>query len=73
VAYRSRQVAFRGNQISQWLLHEHDQLREEIEYRKAQGEAVDEDYISSRIVNLETEASRQEKDALSTHGMLDRY
>jgi fatty acid synthase subunit alpha, fungi type len=71
VAYRSRQVAFRHNQISQWLLHEHDQLREEIEYRKAQGEAVDEDYVSSRIVNLETEASRQEKDALSTYGMLE--
>jgi hypothetical protein len=53
------------------LLHEHDQLREEMEYRKAQGEAVDEDYVSSRIVNLETEASRQEKDALSTYGMLE--
>ena len=72
-AYRSRQVAFRRNQISQWLFHEHDQLREEIKYRKAQGEAVDEDYVSSRIVNLETEASRQEKDALFriTYGMLE--
>ena len=67
VAYRSCQVAFRRNQISQRLLHEHHQLQEEIEYRKA----IDEDYISCRIADLETEASRQEKDALSTYGMLE--
>jgi hypothetical protein len=30
VAYRSHQVAFRRNQISQWLLHEHDQLRVQV-------------------------------------------
>jgi hypothetical protein len=71
VAYRSRQVAFRRNQISEWLLHEHDQLQEEIEYRKAQGETVNEEYISSRIANLETEASSQEKHALSMYGMLE--
>ena len=70
VTYRSRQVAFRRNQISQWLLHEHNQLQEEIEYRKAQGETVDDEYISSRVANLETEASRQEKDAISMYGML---
>ena len=63
-------MAFRRNQISQWLLHEHNQLQEEIEYRKAQGETVDEEYISSRIADLETEASRQEKDALLMYGML---
>ena len=57
-------MAFCHNQISEWLLHKHNQLQGEIEYRKAQGEAIDEDYISSRIVDIETEASRQEK-----HGM----
>ena len=58
VAYCSRQMAFRRNQISEWLLHKHNQLQGEIEYCKAQGEAIDEDYISSRIVDIETEASR---------------
>ena len=71
MAYRSRQLAFRRNQISQWLLHEHDQLQEEIKCRKAQGEAVDEDYISSRIANIETEAGHQEKHALAMYGMLE--
>jgi fatty acid synthase subunit alpha, fungi type len=70
VAYRSRQMAFRRNQISEWLLHEHNQLQEEIECRRAQGEAVDEDYISSRVAAIETEASRQEKHALTMYGML---
>ena len=70
VAYRSRQMAFRRNQISEWLIHEHNQLQEEIEYHKAQGEAIDEDYVSSRIADIETEASRQEKHALAMYGML---
>ena len=71
MAYRSRQVAFRRNQISQWLHHEHDELQGEIEYRKTQGETVDEEYVSSRIADLEAEASRQEKHALSMYGMLE--
>jgi fatty acid synthase subunit alpha, fungi type len=68
VAYpsHSRQMAFRRNQISEWLLHEHNQ----IECRRGQGEAVDEDYISSRIADIETEASRQEKHALTMYGIL---
>ena len=70
VAYHSCQMAFRCNQISEWLLHEHNQLQGEIEYHKAQGEAIDEDYISSRIVDIETEASRQEKHALTMYGIL---
>ena len=71
MAYRARQVAFRRNQISGWLVHEHNELQREIEYCKAQGEAVDEDYISSRIADLEIEASRQEKHALAMYGMLE--
>ena len=45
-------------------------MQGEIEYRKAQGEAIDEDYISSHIVDIETEASRQEKHALTMYGIL---
>ena len=45
-------MAFRHNQISRWLIHEHNELQGEIEYHKAQGEAVDEDYISSCIESI---------------------
>ena len=70
MAYRSVQMAFHRNQISEWLLHKHNQLQGEIKCRKAQGEAIDEDYISSRIVDIETEASCQEKHALTMYGIL---
>jgi fatty acid synthase subunit alpha len=63
-------MAFHRNQISEWLIHEHNQLQEEVEYRKAQGEVIDEDFVSSRIADIETEASRQEKHALAMYGML---
>jgi fatty acid synthase subunit alpha, fungi type len=71
VAYRSRQLAFRRSQISQWLSHEHSQLKSEIEFRKEQGEPADDEYFSSRVADIEKEASRQEKDALSSYGMLE--
>ncbi|KAH9856627.1 fatty acid synthase [Lenzites betulinus] len=71
LAYRARQLSFRRKQISQWLENEREQLQEEIEYRKSQGSAVDESYISSRITDIEQEAARQEKDALGTYGMLE--
>lgn len=70
LAYRSRQLGFRRKQISQWLENERQLLQDEIEYRKSQGHPVDEEYISSRIADVEQEAARQEKDALSTYGML---
>ncbi|KAF6759889.1 fatty acid synthetase alpha subunit [Ephemerocybe angulata] len=38
VAYRSRQLAFRRKQISQWLEYEHEQLHEEIAFRKSKSE-----------------------------------
>ncbi|EGN98830.1 hypothetical protein SERLA73DRAFT_168429 [Serpula lacrymans var. lacrymans S7.3] len=69
--YRSRQLAFRRKQISQWLSHEHSQLREEIDFRKAQSEEVDEEYFSSRVADIEKEAARQDKDALAMYGMLE--
>lgn len=71
LAYRSRQLNFRRTQISQWLTHEHSQLREEVELRKSQGEAADDDYFSSRVADIEKEANRQEKDALAMYGMLE--
>ena len=71
VAYRSRQLAFRRKQISQWLDNERQQLQEELEFRKAGGDTVEEDYVASRITDMEKEAARQEKDALATYGMLE--
>lgn len=71
IAYRSRQLNFRRTQISQWLVHETSQLREEIELRKTEGDAVDEEYFSSRVSDIELEAARQEKEALGTYGMLE--
>ncbi|KAF9267936.1 fatty acid synthase [Marasmius fiardii PR-910] len=68
--YRSRQLSFRRSQISQWLSHEQCQLQEELEMRKASGEYVDDDYFTSRVAEIEKEAARQEKDALSIYGML---
>ena len=71
VAYRSRQLTFRRKQISQWLSHEHSQLHDEQEFRKAQGESIDQEYLSSRVADIEKEAVRQEKDALAMYGMLE--
>ncbi|KAF8071859.1 fatty acid synthase [Lyophyllum atratum] len=71
VAYRSRQLSFRRTQISQWLSHEHAQLQEELGFRKAQGETLEDDYFASRVANIEKEATQQEKDALAMYGMLE--
>ncbi|KAF9532470.1 fatty acid synthase [Crepidotus variabilis] len=71
ISYRSRQLTFRRQQISQWLSHEQAQLREEINYRKSQDEAVEEEYVSNRISDSEKEAHRQDKDALAMYGMLE--
>ena len=71
VAYRARQLNFRRSQISQWLTHEHAQLREETEFRKSQGEPADDEYFSSRVADIEKEASRQEADAIAMYGMLE--
>ncbi|OJT02257.1 Fatty acid synthase subunit alpha [Trametes pubescens] len=70
ITYRSRQLSFRRKQIAQWLEYERQQLQDEIEYRKSQGNAINDAYISSRVTDMEKEAARQEKDALATYGML---
>ena len=70
VDYRSRQLSFRRSQISQWLDNERELLRGEVQYRKEQGQEVDEDYFASRVADIEKEAARQEKDAQAVYGML---
>lgn len=69
--YRSRQLSFRRSQISQWLENERELLRGELQYRKEQGQAADEEYFASRVADIEKEAVRQEKDALAVYGMLE--
>ncbi|GBE87869.1 fatty acid synthase [Sparassis crispa] len=71
LVYRSRQLAFRRSQISEWLANEQQQLQEDIEFRKSRNEVVDEEYLASRVADVEKEAARQEKDALATYGMLE--
>jgi fatty acid synthase subunit alpha, fungi type len=71
IAYRSRQLNFRRNQISQWLTHEQSQLREEIKFREWQGEPANDEYFNSRVVDIEKETGCQEKNALATYGMLE--
>lgn len=70
VGYRARQLAFRRKQISQWLSNEHELLRNEVEFRKSQGESVDEEWVSDRVTQIEQDAARQEKDAMAVYGML---
>lgn len=71
LSYRSRQLAFRRNQISQWLDNEHVQLKEEIAFRKSEGEPIGQDYLAARVADIEMEAVLQEKEAQATYGMLE--
>jgi 3-oxoacyl-(acyl-carrier-protein) synthase len=68
IKYRARQLAFRRKQISQWQENEQEMLREEL---AALGKSNDKDYIATRVAFIEEEAQRQEKEALSTFGMLE--
>jgi fatty acid synthase subunit alpha, fungi type len=70
VAYRSRQLSFRRRQISDWLMHEHSELRAEMITLKSQDQEHGE-YFASRVSDIENEANRQEKDALAMYGMLE--
>ena len=71
ISYRSRQLTFRRSQIGQWLLHEEAQLQEEIQYQRNQNGIIEEEYIASRIADMEKEAKRQEKEAIAVYGMLE--
>ncbi|OXG24315.1 fatty acid synthase subunit alpha [Cryptococcus neoformans Ze90-1] len=68
IKYRSRQLAFRRKQISQWLENEHELLRMELETRKG---GDNEEWFQNRVAFIDDEAKRQEKDALATFGMLE--
>lgn len=70
ISYRKRQLEFRRKQISQWLTNETDLLKFEMESRSATGEVIPSDYISERLASIESEAKRQEGEALGTFGML---
>lgn len=67
INYRSRQLAFRRRQISQWAENEREILEEEA---KALTGPSSKDFVASRLAHIEEEAHRQEKDALATYGML---
>ena len=71
ITYRSRQLTFRRQQIAQWLSNEHTELQSEVEFRKNAGEDIPDDYVPSRVADIEAEAARQEKDALAMYGMLE--
>ncbi len=68
VKYRSRQLAFRRKQISQWLENEHELFRYELGSRKG---ADSETWFQTRLSFIDDEAKRQEKAALATFGMLE--
>jgi fatty acid synthase subunit alpha len=71
IKYRSRQLAFRRKQISQWFENEQDLLREELEARKRSGLTDEPSFVATRISFIEEEARRQEKEALASFGMLE--
>jgi len=50
-----------------------NELQDEIQYCKSQNETVNEDYIASRLADLEKAAKRQEEDALAMYGLLEGY
>jgi fatty acid synthase subunit alpha len=71
INYRTRQLAFRRKQISEWLASEHAILREEVELGRSNGQVLTEEDIQHRVAFIEQDAVRQEKDALATFGMLE--
>ena len=70
ISYRTRQLAFRRKQVSDWMDLENGQIREEIRATNAEGE-VDEEYFAIRLADVEREGARQEKEALATYGRLE--
>ena len=68
ISYRKRQLEFRRRQISAWLTNETDLLKHELEARPAL-EKLPADYISERLASIESEAKRQESEAMGTFGI----
>ncbi|EJU05022.1 fatty acid synthase [Dacryopinax primogenitus] len=73
IKYRARQLAFRRQQITQWLENERAVLKEEIALRRESGEEVEDGFVQERVAFIEEEAARQDKEALGTFGMLDGF
>jgi len=71
IAYRSRQLAFRRKQISQWIENEQSLLKDELDLRADSTEAEKNEFTQERIALVEEDAVRQEKDAMATFGMLE--
>lgn len=69
INYRRRQIERRKKQIKQWQESELEFLHDEIDAMKAQGGTFDEkEYAQDRMVHIEKEAARQEKELLRSMG-----
>nr|UWK20275.1 fatty acid synthase alpha subunit [Trichoderma balearicum] len=69
INYRRRQIERRKKQINQWEESELEFLHDEIDAIKAQGGSFDEkEYAQDRIVHIQKEAARQEKELLRSMG-----
>nr|UWK20280.1 fatty acid synthase alpha subunit [Trichoderma cf. fertile] len=69
INYRRRQIERRKKQIKQWQESELEFLHDEIDAMKAQGGTFDEkEYAQDRVVHIEKEAARQEKELLRSMG-----
>ena len=69
INYRRRQIERRKKQIKQWHESELEFLHDEVDAMKAQGGSFDEkEYSQDRVMHIEKEASRQEKELLRSMG-----
>ena len=69
INYRRRQIERRKKQIKLWQESELEYVHDEIDAMKAQGGAFDEkEYAQDRIMHIEKEAARQEKELLRSMG-----
>jgi len=67
ISYRRRQLEFRRKQISEWLDHETELFKAEVEDA---GQDMADASVVSKLATLQSEAHRQEKEAMATYGML---
>ncbi|KAF1921272.1 hypothetical protein BDU57DRAFT_510005 [Ampelomyces quisqualis] len=69
IKYRRRQMDLRRKQIKQWQESELLYLQEEVAAIKDAGDKFNEaEYLEERVSHIESEAKRQEKDALNSLG-----
>lgn len=70
ISYRKRQLAFRRQQISQWLQNEIELFGSMVSDHEQAGTPIPTEGIAERYAAIEKEAKRQEKEAQATFGML---